>query len=280
MAFCVECGAEGPILHGLCEKHFVQKHELVKAPETFRVSRCPHCSRLRLSRSWEAITLEDAIPALLAQHAVTDPLVKGAQFTWLAREVDPTTTALTVKARCLVGEWDLVTSFRTKVRVREALCPTGSRQSGDFFVGTVQVRADGRPLSEEEGRRVSEIATGARKGAEEFVSRIETVKGGVDVRVSSNGFAKRLARDLAKAFGGTVGGSATLHTQREGRELYRSTYVVRIPSFREGDTIRWRGAEYRVETLGDPVHLRRRDSGAIARVRVRDLRTASVGSEP
>ena len=276
MAFCVECGAEGKTLEGLCAKHFVRRHTLVQAPERINVARCAHCGKLELPRGWVATAISDAIPALLAAHAEKDPHVKSPQFTWVSREEDGTNVALTVKALCAVGEWDLVSSFRTKVRVRGGACPTCSKQRGDYFVGTVQVRAEGRPLTEEEGGRVTRAAKQGGSGEEEFVSRIEAVAGGIDVRVSTNGFAKRLARDLAKEFGGTVGSSATLHTQREGKEMYRSTYVVRLPGFRKGDRILWRRDRWRVVGLGDSVTLEDPESGKRIRVRPRELSNARL----
>jgi len=96
------------------------------------------------------------------------------------------------------------------------------------------------------------------------------------VRVSTNSFAKRFARDLAKEFGGTVGSSATLHTQREGKEMYRSTYVVRLPGFRKGDRILWRRDRWRVVGLGDSVTLEDPESGKRIRVRPRELSNARL----
>jgi nonsense-mediated mRNA decay protein 3 len=276
MAFCVECGTDGATLEGLCAKDFVKRHVLVRPPETIDVARCAHCGKLELPHGWVAAAIEDAIPALLAAKVEKDPHVARIQYTWVPREEDATNIALTVKALCKVGEWELLSSFRTKVRIHGGVCPTCSKQQGKYFTGTVQVRADGRDLSGDEVRRASDAARGAGSGREEFVSSIEPVRGGIDVKVSTNQFAKRLARDLAKAFGGTVGSSATLHTQREGREIYRSTYVVRIPSFREGDVLRWKGAKYRVVGLGETIRLQDVATGATARVRLRELRAAKV----
>ena len=275
MAFCVECGAEGTTLEGLCAKDYAKRHPLVRAPERIHVARCAHCEKLDLPRGWIAATVEEAIPVLLAARATLDPQVKSTQFTWVAREEDGKNFALTVKTRCQVGpDWDLMVSFRTKVRIRGGACPTCSKQRGDYFVGTVQVRAEGRSLTKDEAHRAAQAAEREGTGGEEFVTRIESVRGGIDVLVSTNGYAKRLARELAKEFGGTVGSSATLHTQREGREMYRSTYVVRIPAYRPGDVVRWRGVRYRIEILSDPVRLRNVETGAVTRVRARDLRTA------
>ena len=279
MAFCVECGAEGATLESLCADDFGKRHPLVRAPERMNVAKCAHCGKLELSRGWTDATVEDAIPGLLAAHVVKDPHVTKTAYTWVSRQEHENIVGLTVKAKCKVGAWDLASSFRTKVRIRGGACPICSKQRADYFVGTVQVRADGRPLTDEEGRMATKIAGRAASGGEDFVSGIEPVPGGIDVKVGSNRLAKRLARDLAREFGGTVGSSATLHTQREGREMYRSTYVVRVPAFREGDVVRWRGARYRVRGLGDPVRLQHVDTGAIVRVRVRDLGTAKPEGE-
>ena len=281
MAFCVECGAEGSTLEGLCADDFVERHPLVRAPERMSVAKCAHCGKLELSRGWTDATVEDAIPGLLAAQVRKDRHVTKVAYAWTSRREHENIVGLTVEANCRVGEWDRVASFRTKVRIRGGVCPTCSKRRGDYFVGTVQVRADGRSLTDEEGQRAARVAGQAVAGGEDFVSAIEPVRGGIDVKVGTNSLAKRLARDLAREFGGTVGSSATLHTQREGREMYRSTYVVRIPAFREGDVVRWRGAHYRVQGLGDPVRLQHMETGAIERVRVRDLSTAKpAGGSP
>jgi nonsense-mediated mRNA decay protein 3 len=281
MAFCVECGAEGATLEGLCADDFVRIHPLFRAPERIDIPKCAHCGKLELPRGWMDSAVEDAIPGLLAANVTTDRRVANPAYAWTSRREHENVLGLTVRSTCTVGAWDhLTTTFRTRVRVRGGACPTCSKRSADYFAGTVQVRADGRPLTEDEQKRAERVADAAASGGDDFVSRIETVRGGIDVKVGTNGFAKRLARDLAKEFGGTVGSSATLHTQREGREVYRSTYVVRLPAFHEGDVVRWRGARYRVESVGDSVSLRHVETGATERVRIRELGSARLVQEP
>ena len=279
MSFCVECGADGPTVEGLCAEDFARKHDLVRVPETIDVVRCAHCGKLQLPRGWAEHTLEDAVPDLIAAAARTDRLVERVEYGYDLHPLEETTERLTVKASCRVGPWHLNRTFKTTIRVHRGACPTCSRQKGNYYVGTVQVRADGRSLTPEESRKVHAFASRGRQGSEEFVSRMEAVRGGLDVRVSTNPYAKRLARDIAKSFGGTVGSSATLHTQREGRDAYRSTYVVRLPGFREGDVLDWRGMRYRVVELGDPVKLEDLKTGARTRVRTRELRRARTVRE-
>lgn len=275
MAFCVVCGREGLTLEGQCEEDFRRTHILLRAPEHIDVARCVHCGRLEIGGRWVERTVEDAIPGLLAARVERDPHVTDVRFTYEAREEDAKNLAVAAKAECTVGPWRMASELRTRIRVHNGQCPTGSRQAGRFYVGTVQVRADGRALTEEEARRVQEITARSASGGE-FVTELEAVRGGYDVRVSSNAFAKRLAQDLAKSLGGTVGSSATLHTQREGKEQYRATYAVRVAGFREGDTVLWRRGRYRVVAVGDPVRLEDAKTGERVRVRLRELRSARV----
>jgi len=278
MAFCVECGRDGPTLEGLCEVDFRRKHTLVTAAEYMDVVQCAHCAKLQIGSSWMSATLEDVMLDLIPMHARRDPHVSKARYTYDLRPQDERNVAVTVKAVCTVGPWEIVDSFHSRVRVHIGQCPTCSRQKGKFFVGTVQVRAEGRELTDDEVREARGLVERAPTGRD-FVSRVEEVRGGLDVRVSTNAFAKRLARDLAKALGGAVASSATLQTQKQGKEQYRATYRVRIAGFREGDTIAWRRGRYRVVSVGETVRLEDPRTGERLRVKVRELKGARVARD-
>ncbi len=275
MSFCVECGREGPTIESVCADHFLKKHKLVRAPEYVDLTKCAHCGNLDVGGRWIPAALEDVMLDLIRGAAEKDSHVEKVRYTYDLRPQDPTNVAVTVKAACTVGPWELVDSFHFRVRVHNGMCPTCSKRAGRFFVGTVQVRADGRELTAEEVRRARDLVARSPTG-EEFVSRVEDVAGGFDAMVSSNAFAKRLARDLSRQLGGTVGSSATLHTQKEGKDQYRSTYVVRLPGFREGDLLLWRRGKYRVVGLGPSVRLENPETGERVTVRLRELRNARV----
>ena len=275
MSFCVECGAEGPTYEGVCAKDFRKKHVLLRAPEFIDVVRCAHCGKLHLGRTWEARDLDDVMVDLIAAAVERDPHVSKVRYTFDARPQDDRNFAVTVKATCTVGPWELLESFHLRVRIQNGVCPTCSRQRGNFFVGTVQVRADGRDLTDEEQRKARAITDRSPSG-EEFIGSVEDVRGGFDAKLSSNAFAKRLARDIAKELGGTVASSAKLYTQKEGRDQYRATYAVRLPGFREGDVVHWRRGRYLVVGLGESLTLEDVQTKARVRVRPRELRRARV----
>lgn len=232
--FCVECGREGPTFEGLCRDCFLRKHPLVHPPETLDVAVCAHCGRLEVAGRWEKAELDDAIPDLLEARVPVDPRATRHAFTHSARREDGRNFLLTVTLAARVHDRDIEESFRTRLRVKRGVCPTCSRQRGKYFEAILQVRAEGRPITgEERGRLVAfveaAVARRTAKGEELFVSKVEDVRGGADVYLSSNAAGRAIARELADAFHGTVGASPKIYGRRLGKDLYRVTYVVRIP---------------------------------------------------
>src|SRR5207247_664849 len=101
---------------------------------------------------------------------------------------------------------------------------------------------------------------------------LTAVQGGLDFYVSTNALAKGLARDLAGAFGGTVTASPKLFGQRQGREVYRVTALVRLPAFQKGDVVRHKGAIAEVTSVRPFVVLRDLATGESRRFKPKDVR--------
>src|SRR3989454_443984 len=112
------------------------------------------------------------------------------------------------------------------------------------------------------------------ESSEAFVSRIEEIHGGLDFYLSKNALAKGIARDVAGSFGGTVSASPKLYGQKEGREVYRVTALVRLAAFRKGDIVRHKGALSEVTSVRPFVVLRDVVSGEERRFKPKDVRGA------
>jgi len=238
--FCVECGRDGPTVEGLCTDCFRKRNPIVRPPDAIDAVVCVDCNRVETKGGWVRVELETAIPMLLKERIPTDPRAIRITFTHVSRAEDERNFGLAVKAAARVSGVEIVQSFRIRLRVKQGLCPTCNRRRSNYFEGILQVRAEDRPLTEEErGRLVAfvqeAVARRWAKGEEVFVSKVEDVRGGADVYLSSNTVARTIARDLADAFRGTVGSSPKLFGRKKGKDLYRVTYVVRIPGGTESD---------------------------------------------
>jgi len=242
--FCVECGAEGPTYQGLCARDFLKKHPVVAPPDVLDLDRCTSCGSFRLASGWSKIDRELALAGLLRENIRKLPPWERVTFTHVAREEDANNLSLTVKALGRFEALQSVQDFRVRVRIKPTLCDSCQKQRSRYFEGVLQVRGDGRELTPQEirGVRTFVLARVDRSGdTGAFISRIEDVHGGLDFYLSTNALGKTLAREVSESFGGSVSSSPKLFGQKEGREVYRVTSLVRLGAFHVGDVVRHKG---------------------------------------
>ena len=275
--FCVECGAEGPTYEGLCAKDFAKKHAVVRAPEVIDVERCASCGSFRFRSGWSKLDRDLATTRLLRERIPAERPFERVTFTFVAREEDANNFSLTVKAVGRFQDFESVQGFRTRLRIKPSLCDNCQKQKGRYYEGILQVRGEGRELTPAEVRTVRTfVAARVDRSAEDgaFVSRMEEVHGGLDFYVSTNALGKNLARDIADAFGGSVSASPKLFGQKEGREVFRVTSLVRLPPFQVGDVVRHKARLAEVVAVRPFVVLRDLASGEERRFKAKEVRRA------
>ena len=274
--FCVECGAEGAVYQGVCASCFAKKHPVVEPPANLDVPRCAQCGAFHLRTGWARIELAAAIPELLREKVPALPPFEHAAFSQEARQEDANNYYLTVRALGRFEDLRQAQDFHVRLRIKPSVCDACAKQAGRYYEGILQVRAEDRDLTPAEMGAVRALvrSRGERGRGEtrDFVSRTEEIHGGLDFYVSTNALGLRLARAIAEAFGGTVAASPKLFGQREGKEIYRVTSLVRLPAFRVGDVVRHKAAVTEVVSLRPFVELRDLRTGEKRRYKTKDLR--------
>lgn len=273
-AFCVECGREGPVYEGLCAECLATKRSLVELPPVTEVVQCAHCQRYHLPGGWREAALDEALTAVLerAARVVRDARHHRLRATATEREGK---LAVRVEARIDLPEMTVVQETQVEARVRTTTCPRCSRQRGDYYEAILQLRADGRgvrPQELQEARAL--VAKRVAADAELFVTREEEVHQGWDVYLSSSRATKSLAHALRGRLGGHVSASPRLHTRKGGRDIHRTTYLLRLPGPSVGDVVRLEGKPALILTAGRSPTLWELSSGEVRRVEARALARA------
>ncbi len=255
--FCVECGAEGKTYEGVCLKCLTDRRALIRLPEYVDIPQCKRCGHFQAGTAWAEMEVEDAIRNGVARREERDALVSGATLTALAVEPED---AMNFRVRAeyaiTLADDQVPWEAATKVRLKAGVCPTCSRRAGGYYEAILQVRGDGRDLTGEESETVRALVQGALGARpDDFVTREEAVNGGLDLYLSSKALAKRLAAEIQRSLGGLVGTSSSLHTRRAGRDVYRMTYLIRIPGYAPGDVVEVEGRLRQVGSVGDSVTL-------------------------
>ena len=243
---CVECGAQVPrLIQGCCAACFTRTTPLLLAPEVLDVELCAHCDARHVGAHWidpdEGMPLEhireDAVRAIVRVHEqVRDALVEVAERAQDARNFEHTVT--------LSGEVDGVpvdAERRVLVRMKRGVCDRCSRMFGGYYAGIIQLRATSRDVRPAETQRAHQLigdeldrlrASGNR---EAFLTKSGPVPGGFDYYFGDIEGTRIVAKALAARLGATVVETAKLAGRKEGNDLYRVTFLVRMPLYSSGD---------------------------------------------
>jgi nonsense-mediated mRNA decay protein 3 len=120
-----------------------------------------------------------------------------------------------------------------EVILKQETCERCSRIAGGYYEGIVQIRAENRIPTEEELVMAEKIAYSS-VGEADFVSKERKLKEGVDVYVSSMECGRRISRQIVKKLGGVFSESRKLYGRKDGRNIYRVSFSVRLPELEEG----------------------------------------------
>ncbi|HIH02149.1 TPA: hypothetical protein HA259_08845 [Thermoplasmata archaeon] len=281
--FCVECGKEGELIGPLCPECHSKKHVHASVPDFVDVTLCAHCSAHQVDDRWEEVgSVKEAIEqsVMRAVAVPKDVLVDDLQVQLV--EKDERTFEARVEVLLKSQGHGFRRTLDTTVRLRRGACKECSKQKGSYFEAILQIRGDDRVLNsenEDEVRqhvldRVDALRAGSR---EIFVSKVERVRGGLDFYFSTAPAARIVARELQDQRCADYKESTSLWGRREGREVYRVTFLVRFPSFGPGDVIRHDSKDWYVKSMSKGlVRCIGLPSGEEQQVRLRDLEGCAV----
>lgn len=203
----------------------MEKLELVSI-DRIELIFCSRCGKYKIGGRWKSLEFDEVIKNTVVKEVKVDERFKIEKI-----EVSGKNLFFTGK---FSGE-NLRLSLPFDYKIRVVCCPSCSKESGRYYEAVLQLRTDGRELEKDEIERAREIVNSF-----EFV-REEKLKEGIDFYFKNRGDAKKALRRIAEELGGHVTETKKLHTKIDGRDVYRSTYLVRLPSYRVGDVVQIKG---------------------------------------
>jgi nonsense-mediated mRNA decay protein 3 len=253
--FCVECGKEGELIGPLCPECHSKKHVRASLPEFVDVTLCAHCSALQVEDRWEEVgSVKEAVEQSVTRAVVVPKDVSVDDLQVLLTEKDERTfeTRVEMSLRSQGHVFGRIVS--TTVRLKRGACKECSKQKGSYFEAILQLRGDERVLNrdneDEVRQQVLDRVDAMRADSREvFVSKVERVRGGLDFYFSTAPAARIVARELQDQRCAEYKESTSLWGRREGREVFRVTFLVRFPSFGPGDIITFRSKDWYVKSM-------------------------------
>jgi nonsense-mediated mRNA decay protein 3 len=254
-SFCPQCGRETEtFFENLCESCFRAGLRLLE-PERIgedvraSVSVCPHCGDFFKGneRTELEAVVEDAVRRTISKTYGPECPVELLELR-IERDEGARSAHVFLRVTAEIKGVAVVERAEFSVLVRRAICIQCSRIAGGYYAAIVQIRADWRTPTEDELEAAAALAY-AVLSREEFVSKQQLLKEGLDLYVSSAECGRRMAKAIVKHLGGTYAESRKLYGRRAGRELYRVTFLVRLPGYTEGDVLELAGKRIAVEEI-------------------------------
>ncbi|MDY0266362.1 MAG: NMD3-related protein [Methanimicrococcus sp.] len=258
---CPECGKETDrIVKNVCSECFGKRLKLFELPEVLHARICQRCGAHYYKSRWDDLGTPEEVAVLAAEeHLGISDVIENVTIGMHPHARSPYIFDVLVDVE---GDVDGVTYYqdgKVEVRIKREACEMCSRRAGGYFEGIIQIRANHRiPLKEEIVRclKMTEEAMLAqlKKGDKlAFVTDTMTFKDGADVYIGSAKAGRHVCKHIIERAGGTVTESFTLAGMKDGREIYRTTFALKLPEFKKGDVVFFEDKVIEIKNCGKRV---------------------------
>lgn len=257
--FCSICGKlespNNPLINNLCWDCYKARHKLISIKRGLVMDFCSICGSYRLFGRWmRSVRGDDKLLSSAIDYverhvklngsgsfsAIDSKMVGGGRVSVLIHahgSVDPSITAY--------DEYLWV-----DVKVNNVVCPSCLKASSKSFTSIVQVRADGRDLSEYEINGINNIVDSIiSKGYDESKFLLRFVRGGMDYSFIDFKLARIVANTIKRRFGAIIKESHKVigFNSSRGVKISKLSISVRLPKFFLGDVLNFNGTPIRYD---------------------------------
>ncbi|WP_416838268.1 60S ribosomal export protein NMD3 [Haloferax sp. DFSO52] len=257
--FCPRCGDPIPEradpLPGMprerddvvCDSCYFEDFDLVDAPDKVQVHVCAQCGAIHRGNRWVDVGARDYTD--IAIEEVSNSLgvhLNAQEVSWGVEpeQIDENNIRMHCHFSGIVRGTPVDESIVVPVSISRETCQRCGRIAGGYFASLLQVRADDRTPTKEEAEEAIEIAETYIAEREEkgdrdaFISSIKRTPNGPNIKISTNKMGSSVAKQIRERLGGTIDEHPTLVTEDgDGNEVYRVTFVNRLPRYTAGDII-------------------------------------------
>ena len=145
--FCVKCGKDcEEQINGLCMECFLNGRKLMVLPHHVDLQRCTNCEEFNIRDRWTNISEEDAVQDAALTGMMIIPEAEVVSVGTMAQAQDDRTYDVKVEADLAIGSYIVSANSSTLVRVKNNVCKRCSRQLGNYYEATMQIRSGEKEL--------------------------------------------------------------------------------------------------------------------------------------
>jgi nonsense-mediated mRNA decay protein 3 len=252
-SFCPKCGKPSET-DGLCNQCKIGSTPWFTCDKRVQSTNCPSCGAIKVVNTWTDSEAERAElgpeVAKTAVHFHKD--VKKPAIEVSIRDMTLNRSRATLLIRGILYNKHVEATCTVEILWHKEQCDRCNRISGSYYEGIVQVRAEGRIPStfeiESSASIAQQIEDTLQAGGERlsFISDMTPIHDGIDITIGSQHIGLLISQGITAQLGGRYTTHPKLVGEKNGRQLFRITYSVRLPRFQKNDVIKVRNRYYEV----------------------------------
>jgi len=254
--FCPKCGKPSETA-GLCSQCRIGSTPWFTCDNRVKSTNCPSCGAIKVVNTWTDSTVEraDLGPEIAKSAVHFHKDVKKTAIEVTIRDLTLNRSRATLVLRGVLYNKPVEGNCSVEILWHKEQCDRCNRISGSYYEGIVQVRAEGRIPSTFEIQTAASIAQQTedtlQSGGERlsFISDINEIHDGIDIIIGSQHIGLLISQAIIAQLGGRYTTHPKLVGEKNGRQLYRVTYSVRLPRFQKNDVIKVRNRYYEVQRV-------------------------------
>ncbi len=242
--FCVDCGKEKPIFReGSCLECYLKHHQFTKGPSVFHIPLCTYCNAYKYKNTWKHVDFETVVKQYIKQSFVIDPELRNVQIQLdNHKEEDIVFTKVTISG--LLDDAQISEDHFVEIRLKSNVCDICSKQFGGYHEAILQIRAGKRKLSKEIRNTIQCFVEDLIQDIQDkgnrnlFIADMGVEHGGLDFFLSDKQAAYTITKKVQEEFGGDIHVSSKNVGMKDGKQLYRYTYLLRLLPFQKEDVFK------------------------------------------
>ena len=241
---CPACGEENTeFIMGLCGDCYSRRNDIIKIPGVISVDLCPRCESIRHEGRWRKIDKNRFISQIIEEKARILDQIKNIRMEIDHLVEDRWVNQLKITLSGNLAGKPVEKIALTEIRFVPRVCENCSKQSGNYYEAIIQLRSERGWLYDDEINRfqsmvedmVAEERRKDNRGA--FITKWKMKKEGANVYLSTRDLGKKISRKLRNELGGKLRESRSVVGRKDGRDLYRFTFSLRLPRYKKGDIV-------------------------------------------
>jgi nonsense-mediated mRNA decay protein 3 len=250
--FCVECGKELRIYKdGVCLNCYIKTHSFTKGPEIIDIFQCSHCGSFKFKNTWTNVIFSDFMRRVVKNNYHISKELEKANIETNCVE-NKTGQECSVSITGMINDKEISEEHNLTVRIKKNVCDVCSKQFGGYHEAILQIRADVRDLTKEE---LKDIRNEVENLVEEqrlkgnralFITDIAKEHNGLDFYLSEKGAGLVIAKKIQDLYGGEIKKSSKNIGMKDSKQVYRMTYLIRLPPFKKDDFIRYEDTFFKI----------------------------------